>query len=47
MEMMLTAMGVVSITILAWFVWGWVRGLVGGWKKSTPRTTDNVKKDMY
>lgn len=47
MELLLTVMGWASIAILAWFVWGWVRGMVRGWKKSSPRNTENVQKDMF
>lgn len=47
METLLTAMGVISIAVLAWFVWGWLWGMVRGRKKSAPRKTDNVQKDIY
>ncbi len=48
METLLTGMGVVSIAILLWFVWGWVRGLVGKGKASAGAgETGRVDKDLY
>ena len=46
MEILLTVMGWVSVGILAWFVFGWVRGMFRSMKKLKAQT-DNVKKEMY
>jgi hypothetical protein len=46
METLLTVMGWVSVGILAWFIFGFLRSMVRGMQKPKSRT-DNVKKDMY
>lgn len=46
METVLTIMGWVSIGILAWFTFGFLRNVVRGWQKPKSRT-DNVNKELY
>jgi hypothetical protein len=46
METILTIMGWVSVAILAWFIYGFVRNIVRGLQRPKSRT-DNVNKDMY
>jgi hypothetical protein len=46
METLLTVMGWVSVAILAWFIYGFVRNVVRGLQKPRSRT-DNVNKDLY
>jgi len=46
METVLTIAGWVSIGVLLWFVYGWVRGMVRSMLRPRSRT-DSVQKDMY
>lgn len=46
METMLTVMGWVSVGILVWFIYGFLRNALRGFRKPKSRT-DNVNKEMY
>ena len=46
MEIALTVAGWVSVGILAWFVFGWVRSMFRSMRKPKAKT-DNVNKEMY
>jgi hypothetical protein len=46
MEIGLTIAGWVSVGILAWFIYGWLRDWVRSMRKPKALTND-VKKDVY